>query len=245
MDPRLADYRASHVRPGCGADYVSIYEKGYYAGLWRDVERPLVNSILARFGGPSRSCLDFACGTGRLTEVAALHFGDVVGVDVSSAMLTAAKVPSNVTLLNRDITTDALGREFDVALAFRFFLNADEQLRHEVLAALNAHLKVGGMLVANIHMSASSPMGFAYGLLDWLAGKEAHRRVSKRELVKWVSAHGFEVVEVVSYGFLPRPGPLFSSLAERLVLPVEKAAKYLRVSTSLAQSFLVIAKRTG
>ena len=60
---------------------------------------PLLEGILRPLGGAERTSLDFACGTGRIAEVAAMFFGSVVGVDVSEAMLSAASVPDNVTLL--------------------------------------------------------------------------------------------------------------------------------------------------
>ena len=50
-----------------------------------------------------------------------MFFGSVVGVDVSEAMLSAASVPDNVTLLCVDITKAPLEQTFDVATAFRFF----------------------------------------------------------------------------------------------------------------------------
>jgi 2-polyprenyl-3-methyl-5-hydroxy-6-metoxy-1,4-benzoquinol methylase len=36
-------------------------------------------------------CLDFGCGVGRLTEALAVHFHEVVGVDISSTMLDEAR----------------------------------------------------------------------------------------------------------------------------------------------------------
>jgi predicted TPR repeat methyltransferase len=96
--------RASHQSADIVADYVSTFEVGHCAALWRKVEQPLLESILRRLGGPERKSLDFACGTGRIAKVAALFFGSVVGVDVSEAMLLAASVPDNVTLLCVDVT---------------------------------------------------------------------------------------------------------------------------------------------
>jgi SAM-dependent methyltransferase len=103
-DSLSESYRASHQSADIVADYVSTFEVGYCAALWRKVEQPLLESILRPLGGAERTCLDFACGTGRIAKVAALFFGSVVGVDVSEAMLLAASVPDNVALLCVDIT---------------------------------------------------------------------------------------------------------------------------------------------
>jgi SAM-dependent methyltransferase len=121
-------YRVSHQSADIVADYVSTFEVGYCAALWRKLEQPLLERILRPLGGPARKSLDFACGTGRIAKVAALFFGSVVGVDVSEAMLLAASVPDNVTLLCVDVTKVPLEQTFDVATAFRFFLNAEDTL---------------------------------------------------------------------------------------------------------------------
>jgi len=98
-----SDYRSSHQTPGYGTDYTKTFCSGYYAGLWLRIERPLVEGILKPLGGPSRSCLDFACGTGRVASVAGPLFGEVVGVDVSQSMLACARVPGNVKLVKADL----------------------------------------------------------------------------------------------------------------------------------------------
>lgn len=99
-----SDYRSSHQTQGYGTDYTKTFCSGYYAALWLRIERPLVEGILRPLGGPDRSCLDFACGTGRVTTVAGPLFGEVVGVDVSQSMLACARVPSNVKLVKADLT---------------------------------------------------------------------------------------------------------------------------------------------
>ena len=142
------DYRSSHATTGAVTDYIRTYEAGYYAALWRRIERPLVEATLRELGGPQRRCLDFACGTGRITAVAADHFAEVVGVDVSALMLASAPGADNVRLQQIDITKQSLGDTFDVVTAFRFFHNAEQRLRREALETLRKHLKRDGRLVA-------------------------------------------------------------------------------------------------
>ncbi|TIQ58250.1 MAG: class I SAM-dependent methyltransferase, partial [Mesorhizobium sp.] len=88
-------------------------------------------------------------------------FGEVVGVDVSESMLSVAQVPRNVRLRLVDITTEPLPEKFHVITAFRFFLNAEDHLRREALQSMREHLDENGMLVCNIHMNATSPIGIA------------------------------------------------------------------------------------
>src|SRR3981189_1518624 len=113
-------YRVSHQSADIVADYVSTFEVGYCAALWRKVEQHLLERILRPLGGAERTILEFACGTGRITKVAALFYGSVVGVDVSEAMLLAASLPNNGTLLCIDITKVRLNRHLTSPPRFGF-----------------------------------------------------------------------------------------------------------------------------
>ncbi|WP_244571472.1 class I SAM-dependent methyltransferase [Mesorhizobium carmichaelinearum] len=117
-----SDYRSSHQTPGYGTDYTKTFRSGYYAALWSGIERPLVESILRPLGGPDRSCLDFACGTGRVTTVAGPLFGEVVGVDVSQSMLACARVPGNVKLVRADLTVAPLSQKIRCGYSFSILL---------------------------------------------------------------------------------------------------------------------------
>ena len=103
------DYRSSHASADAAMEYERTYEAGYYAALWTKLEKPLVEATLRALGGPQKKCLDFACGIGRITNIAAEHFAEVVGVDVSEAMLARACCPGNVRLQHIDMTRRSLG----------------------------------------------------------------------------------------------------------------------------------------
>jgi hypothetical protein len=60
-NPHSSDgYRISHQAAEARIAYDRTFEVGYYAALWRNVEQPLVESILRPLGGPERTSLDFA-----------------------------------------------------------------------------------------------------------------------------------------------------------------------------------------
>lgn len=241
--PTPVDYRGSHQGRDAALRYTRAYGSGYYAGLWRTVEMPLLLRTLKSLPVKKRKCLDFACGTGRITGVAASVFDAVVGVDVSAEMLGAADVPRNVSLINVDLTRGCLGETFDTALAFRFFLNADDRLRDDALDAIARHLRPGGFLVCNIHMSSTSPMGCLYRVLAAVRGHTLHKTMTHEDFVELLSHHGFSIKSTHWYGYLPRPGHFFPRLCERSVAPVEGIARCLRLPPQLAQSFLVVAER--
>ncbi|MBZ9847950.1 class I SAM-dependent methyltransferase [Mesorhizobium sp. CA14] len=237
------DYRLSHVAQGCGAKYIQTFQSGYYAALWEKVERPLVEEIFRSLGGPDRSCLDFACGTGRITSVAARFFGTVVGVDVSEPMLACAAPRDNVRLLLMDITKEPLRDSFDVVSAFRFFLNAEDSLRRQALLAIHEHLVEGGRIVCNIHANASSPAGVASRYLNSVLRRTKYNTISLDQMKELLVDAGFLVEKVIPYGFLPRPGRFAPGLCEALVAPAETVSRALRIPSRFAENFVVVATK--
>lgn len=238
-----ADYRDSHAVPDAGRIYNHTYEEGYYAAIWNKIERTLVESTLRKLGDREKSCLDFACGTGRITNVAAGCFGTVVGVDVSSSMLSCASVDKRVRLYNVDLTRRSLGRTFDTVTAFRFFLNADQRLRLEALRAIDGHLKDGGTLVCNVQMNATSPAGLACRAVGRLPWSEQRNTMSVDEMSALLTSAGFTIEEVTPYGYLPRPGSLLPKVCEAMVEPVERLAMAVKVPARFAQLFLIVARK--
>ncbi|MER9065609.1 class I SAM-dependent methyltransferase [Mesorhizobium sp. M0902] len=241
--PARRDYRASHQTDGYGAHYSDTFRSGYYAALWSGIEKPLVERILLPVGGPNRKCLDFACGTGRIANIAAQFFGEVVGVDISQSMLASARVPKNVKLVRADITLSPLAERFDVVTAFRFFLNAEDELRKDALSAISAHLNEGGLLISNIHMNATSPIGLVCRILNRYAGGTVRHTLSIKGYEQTLIANGFIVERIVGYGFLPRPGKLLPRLCEILIVPFERICASARIPAELAQNFLVVARK--
>lgn len=236
------NYSQSHTAPTYGARYTMTYSKGYYAAQWREVERPLLRLILGRLSTDRKSCLDFACGTGRITNVAAEFFERVVGVDISESMLEQTPVMPNAEFQCRDITRDELAEKFNVITAFRFFLKAEDDLRRRVLTTLHRHMAEDGRLVCNIHMQASSPLGLVYRAQRAITGR-GHETMSHETFRALLSDCGFEIESTTFYGYAPRPGHYFSGAMEFLVPKIERIARKLRFPKSLAQCFVVVAKK--
>jgi SAM-dependent methyltransferase len=115
-----------------------------------------------RHGGP---LLDIGCGSGRIAIPAALSGVDVLGLDISGAMLDvcAAKLEAlgapegSVELLQGDMRDFVLDRQFPMAfMAYRTFmhlLEPDDQLA--ALACAYDALEPGGTLILNLW--AASP----------------------------------------------------------------------------------------
>jgi ubiquinone/menaquinone biosynthesis C-methylase UbiE len=241
--PRQTSYRKSHQAPNYGAKYLQTYLAGYYAAQWKELERPILCNLFSEYGGSNKTCLDFACGTGRILSLASEYFGEVVGVDVSAEMIRQASVPPNVRIQLIDLTRESLERRFDVATAFRFFLNAEDPLRRDALAGIYRSLKGQGTLICNIHMNASSPLGSLYRVYTGATGRVLHQSLSKNKFVRLLEENGFSVEHTINYSFLPRPGRFFPRTCERLILPFETICRKTRVPALFAQSFIVVARK--
>ena len=123
-DVPRADYRRSHLEKG--AEYDAALLADAFDSYMAEREKELLGRFIpALFPSGVDRYLDFACGTGRITELVASHAKCVVGVDVSESMIVTARqrCPAAEFVI-ADITREehSLGR-FDLVTAFRFMGN--------------------------------------------------------------------------------------------------------------------------
>lgn len=128
-----------------GARWAGLYDE-WHAGMMDDDGAV---AALAELGGP---VLELGVGTGRLAVPLAARGVEVVGVDISTDMLAQlrAKPGSDaVTIVEADMTTVTLGREFAVVLIAFSSIFALPSQRDQVRVFRNAarHLKPGGRFV--------------------------------------------------------------------------------------------------
>jgi SAM-dependent methyltransferase len=146
------DYRASHLAKGGQYD-ASLAESPFdaYMSYWEGRRLP---EVLGRFfPDGARRYLDFACGTGRITAQVAPSARESVGVDISPTMMAQAQQKCPRTQFHlADLTQDDpdLG-QFDLITSFRFFGNAQDELREGALRAIAKRLTPDGHLVINSH----------------------------------------------------------------------------------------------
>lgn len=237
-------YRESHASPGYGVRYDTNYSAGYYAAVYREIETPLLQKTFKSLSRTRSSLLDFACGTGRITRIAAPYFSRILGVDISKEMLACAVAVGPEEFVQRDIIANPLAEKFDVVTAFRFFLNAEPELRGQALDAIRGQLTPDGRLVCNIHMNSASPMGLAYAATKAMK-LPTHNTLSLDAFKQLLAKHGFEVEQVVWYSVLPRPGHFLGPLLDRLVGPAERLFARAGLKGRFSQSFLVVARLAG
>jgi SAM-dependent methyltransferase len=237
-------YRVSHL----GAEKARAYDDDLWdqraaKGLdWVVEQRLLADVLRTRLPPGPQSVADFACGTGRVLEFLGRYDESPVGIDISPDMLDLARdrCPRATVVLGDVTTTPALAPgPFDLITAFRFFLNAEPDLRIAALAWMRGALRPGGLVVANFHLNPVSLRG-AYLRLRMTAATRPPM-MTLEEARQLFVAHGFTVHEILGYGFLPfrREGRnLLAPAARRGVETSLAGTDFLR---PIAGSFLVVA----
>jgi SAM-dependent methyltransferase len=196
-------YTLSHQQPGKGRGYDEHYDKQHHRRfLWRREQIALDDILNTFFTGQEIRLLDFACGTGRITEYLESRVASAVGVDVSPDMLQQAREKlARTEILQADLTQNNVlaGRKFNLITAFRFFLNAEPSLRTRVMVTLASLLDDEGLLVFNNHRNLSSPLlRMRYNL----------KRTQKNfmtipQMHDLAAAAGLEIIRIYPIGFFP------------------------------------------
>jgi len=149
------DYSTSHLHAG-EAYQARFQERPGRAAMWL-LEQELIKNIFSGLS-PNRA-LDFATGTGRIASELeqCLPACELHGIDISADMLALARAKCRRVLFHEMDGRQALSQfgpeAFDVVSAFRFFPNADPQLREDAAEQISAMTRRGGHVVLNNHRS--------------------------------------------------------------------------------------------
>jgi SAM-dependent methyltransferase len=203
---RVANVSQSHHRflGGTAADEWDrvAYAPGTYDSFIWGLERHLLVRLAQKLAAtrPALKYLDFACGTGRVLQALAPYAARAHGVDVSPVMVQcAAEKVSTASIRLGDLlaSPDIADRDYDLITAFRFFLNAEPELRLAYLTDLCSRLKdAESRLLFNIH---ANTLG-----LDGLAARIARTNVmSPLEVRGLIRKAGLEVVAWHGLGTMP------------------------------------------
>lgn len=204
------DYRDSHKEPGKGRSYDRDFQDlKYRRYFWVWEQQVLRHLLQTKFPGNREiRYLDFACGTGRILAFLEDHVSSAWGVDLSDEMLKVAR--QSVTkskLITADLTqTDPFqGQTFDLITAFRFFLNAQADLREQVMKVLARLLKPDGFLVLNVHMNHSSLLAKLVRTKRRLRGLDpyAFNTLAHEEMERLAAVSGLQIVETYHRGVIP------------------------------------------
>ena len=185
------DYRQSHLLKG--DEYDSRLAADPFDAYMADWERDLLETLVPQlFPSGVPRYLDFACGTGRVSQTVASHSRVAVGVDISETMLVQARNRCpQMFFLRADLTREDpdLGH-FDLITAFRFFGNAQDELRASALKAIHRLLRDDGHFVFNNHRNPFTALSMA----ERLTGGDPGMDLTHAKLQRLLHDAGFRIV---------------------------------------------------
>ena len=187
--------------------------ESYASSIWK-WQSPLVKKLLQEIQQryPAGHHLDFACGTGRITQLTEEIFSEVDALDISPAMVELARATcprARFSVGNILENPNLCPGPYASITAFRLLLNLDPPLRLPVLVGLNQRLKPGGLLLINLHGNRHSLRQPAVLWKRWRqrqgAGKEGLmlNDMSRKEAERCLEVSGFSVEDVYGTGVLP------------------------------------------
>jgi predicted TPR repeat methyltransferase len=239
-----SSYIHSHTAPGKGIAYDHSYRENHFQRyLWAREQRILDSILATYFPGTPVDLLDFACGTGRIVSVLEHRVRSATGVDVSEAMLEVARKKLKRTKLhNGNLLQDRLfpDRQFNLITAFRFFVNAESELRVSALRALEPLLAPGGFLVFNNHQNLDAPylrLARAYARWRGFAPCNTLCLAQCRALLAGV---GLEIVRLYPAGMLHLPK---NRLPHGLYRAADRCADLFEALAKYSESPVIVARR--
>ncbi len=194
------------------------------------------------YGNKEIALLDFACGTGRITEFLEDKVNYSTGVDVSESMLKIARKKLKLTkIIKADLTKKniLIGTKYNLITAFRFFLNAELELRREVLKVIVSLLSQDGYFLFNIHQNWGSPIVKLKYFYNKLKLNDNYNVLCLRDINILLKEFGLEIVKIYPIGFLRTP---------KLELPgdvynrIENFILKFKLFTQLSESPIIITK---
>ena len=203
-------YRESHQYEGKGAEYEAYYQnKAWQRFLWSREQEIILRILEKYFTGRDIHLLDFACGTGRITELLENRVKTSTGVDVSGSMLAIAREKLKRTeIIETDITAENVlkPRKFNLITALRFFLNAEPELRSVTIEALAELLDEDSYLVFNNHQNSGSPwIKLRYARYRKKNPEGTFNVMSIKQMKNLAEEAGLEIVKIYSAGFFNPP----------------------------------------
>lgn len=205
----MDDYAARFRRPEDVDRYVSCYESSTRDRFTWELQQPFLARVvddLRRERGQVR-LLDFACGTGRILSFLEERVDEADGLDLSAEMASRARqactrAAVHVGHLGAGGSPAAIQRDYDLATAFRFFLNVEDEVRKQVLGRLHELLAVrSGLLLLNNHGNVMSARHLAIRANRNPA--VMRNELGDAELRGLLSQAGFQVRAVHGFGVLP------------------------------------------
>jgi ubiquinone/menaquinone biosynthesis C-methylase UbiE len=203
------DYRESHTAEDKGNSYQKAFlEMNYRKYIW-SWEKRILNEIIKKYLVDNKNIryLDFACGTGRIIGFLEKNMSESIGIDISESMLKIAlENLKKSKIINVDITRKNIFKDnyFDIITAFRFFLNAQPELREEAFTVISKILKQEGYFVFNVHLNKTSIFFRLAKLYRKFKGLDSEvNAVTIKEVSQLVEKTGLQIISTYHFGLIP------------------------------------------
>jgi SAM-dependent methyltransferase len=198
------DYRHSHFRDG--TEYDAELDGNPLDAYMSRCEADVLARLVPRlFPSGVDRYLDFACGTGRITSQMEAIARQSFAIDVSPGMMAVARRRcARTDFIRCDITLEQPVIEpVQLITAFRFFGNAQQELRVAALRGLHRLLADDGYLIFNNHRNPRSIRNLCVrltdeGLPDY---RGRHIDLDYWTLRRLIAATGFRIVRTIGVGF--------------------------------------------
>lgn len=236
------NYRESHVGEGKGRSYNEQFTENKYRSVLWNLERQFLDDILTRFFTNTQiKHLDFACGTGRIISHIENRTEESIGVDVSPAMIEVAREKVRLSeIILADITTTDIfpSKTFNLITAFRFFPNAEEELRNEAMSAIVKLLDTNGYVVFNNHKNLFSTRN----RLARIVGRGRTNDPTLDDVYKFVNNHGMQIKHIYHTGVMPSSEKKLI-LPKPILLPVERVLSKIPTLRHFGENLVFVCSR--
>jgi predicted TPR repeat methyltransferase len=239
-----SSYIDSHKGAGKGAKYDEVYRSDpWHRYLWSREQEVLNCMLRDLYRGQPVDVLDFACGTGRIASALEANVREIVGVDVSASMLEIARTKlKRTTLIQGNIVDGPVfsSRNFNLITAFRFFVNAEQDLRLAALRALVPYLAPDGYFVFNNHQNSDSAYIKLTRAYANLKGFRFANTLSMAECAALMATVDFEIVRVYPVAMLHLPRVHFPPMVYRWA---DRVGGWSQAFANRAESPIIVARR--
>jgi SAM-dependent methyltransferase len=240
----VKDYRNSHTSKDHGRFYDQTFAGKRTGFYWHCFEKPFLHQLFFELSQKQQGpVLDFACGTGRITRILAQYFSDVSGIDLSGEMLKEAQqILPEMKFMQVDISRNEIDcPAYGLICAFRFFLNAQPELRAASLDWLHKHLRHDGLFLVNNHLRSASVKGTLTRLLK-SAGLSERNYLVEKDFVELLRQHGFAAEKIFSFCLLPG-SHCFPPLSPALHLRLEKMLERIPALSNFTEQSIYMCRR--
>lgn len=239
-------------------DSAEAYERttqSKHIKLIYELEKLILEKLFAGINSQDKTVMDFACGTGRWTEFLEKHFKQTIGVDVSENMIEIARQKcKRASFFLADITSENADRELqdkqsDVITAFRFYKNAQKQLRQQATVAIPKYLKEDGLFIFDLHLNTFSFMGILASIIRILRlnkllniGELTVRTISLGDIKRLFKNSSLKIIDYYGMGILPGRSNC-TLLPAGLLYKIESFFTNRKTLRNFAYNILVIAQK--